>query len=57
MIDYEGVNIVIEEMPQGCVILDKNTHKQITITSTHDALALISSLRKMLKTIGEEDDE
>lgn len=58
MSDYSGDDIVIEEMPQGCVIIGKNG--TVVISSYHDALAVIASLQLMLEVqsgfIGEKDD-
>lgn len=55
-IAYEGDDIVIEEMPQGCVLTQISfTGRGITIASTRDALAVIESLQRMLKVqLGEE---
>lgn len=52
-IDYEGDNIAIEEMPQGCIINHKNG--EVIISSTKDALAVIASLTKMLQFLEQED--
>jgi hypothetical protein len=41
-------DIEIEEMPQGCIINQKN--KSILISSPRDACALIISLTEMLKS-------
>ena len=44
-ITYEGDDIIIEEMPQGCVLTQvSHTGRGITIASTQDALAVIESL-------------
>lgn len=61
-ITYEGDNITIEEMPQGCVIsqesLDGFYEDCVVITSTRDALAVIASLEKMIRIqLGEEENE
>lgn len=57
-LDYEGDNICIEEMPQGCVISPVGQFGvSVVISSTHDALAVIASLRKMLAIqLGEDKD-
>ncbi len=56
-ITYEGDDIIIEEMPQGCVLSNYQGLGDVTIASTRDALAVIASLRKMLKIqLGEEDE-
>jgi len=41
--------IIIEEMPQGCIITDIKTRDEIVIASMHDALALAQSLLEMVK--------
>lgn len=57
---YEGSDILIEEMPQGCVITPiihvsgELAHwdiagDSITISSVEDAIELIESLERMLK--------
>lgn len=52
---YEGDNICIEEMPQGCIISSMDLDKKpwlefsITVSSTRDALALIDSLQRMIE--------
>lgn len=49
MFTYEGDDITIEEMPQGCIIMSNDdVHKSIVVASTRDALALILSLTKMV---------
>lgn len=49
-ITYEGDDIIIEEMPQGCVISSPTLwNVYVTVSSTKDALALIASLQKMLE--------
>ena len=51
MFAYEGDDITIEEMPQGCVIAnvqDDGITQQVVIASTRDAIALILSLTKMV---------
>ena len=54
-ITYEGDDIIIEEMPQGCVITNYRSGKTVMIISTQDALAVIESLQRMLKVqLGEE---
>ena len=45
---YEGDNIYIEEMPQGCVITSVDGRGTVVISSTYDALKVIESLQKML---------
>jgi len=58
MIDYEGDDIMISEMPQGCVIMGYGDRNTITVSSQRDALALIASLQKMLQIqFGEENDK
>ena len=55
MNNYSGDDIVIEEMPQGCVITsEKGT---VVISSTADALAVIESLKLMLKYLGYKEEE
>lgn len=56
-ITYEGDDIIIEEMPQGCVLSQISfTGRGITIASTHDAIAVIESLQKMLRIqLGDEN--
>lgn len=55
MSDYEGDDIQIEEMPQGCVISFYYTANytgrwvSVTIGSNRDILALISSLTRLLQ--------
>lgn len=55
MSDYYGDDIVIEEMPQGCVIsaVGKDGNKwaeyNIVVSSAKDAKALIDSLERMLE--------
>jgi len=57
-ITYEGDDIIIEEMPQGCVLSQISfTGRGITIASTQDALAVIDSLQRMLKIQLGEDEE
>lgn len=56
MSEYSGDDIVIEEMPQGCVITGANG--QVTISSQADAQAVIKSLQLMLSIqLGEEGDK
>ena len=48
-IDYDGDDIKIDEMPQGCIIYPKgDSRNYILIASFSDALAVIQSLSKML---------
>lgn len=47
-INYEGDDIKIEEMPQGCIISNMQD-KFVIISSTNDALAVIESLERMLE--------
>lgn len=55
MSDYCGDSIIIEEMPQGCVIsaVGKDGNKwmgyNIVVASAKDAKALIDSLERMLE--------
>lgn len=53
MIDYAGDDILIEEMPQGCVVtyqkFDGST-VEIVISSFNAAIALRKSLRKLIET-------
>lgn len=49
---YDGHDILIEEMPNGCVI--SNKHGEVTVATTQDALALIASLTKMLQVMDEK---
>jgi hypothetical protein len=52
--DYEGHDITIEEMPQGCVIGDIHEDgKAIVVLSTADAEHLIESLWRMIKSMQE----
>jgi hypothetical protein len=65
MINYNGNEIMIEEMPQGCVVHRKPVNKEsiniytgypipiatITVASLEDAVALRDSLNKMIKII------
>jgi hypothetical protein len=59
--DYAGDNIVIQEMPQGCIISKIEEETQtwawptVQVASTKDALALIASLTKMLRYLDSED--
>jgi hypothetical protein len=54
MSDYSGDDIVIEEMPQGCVITgNKGT---VVISSIQDAVAVIASLQFMLEQMEDEND-
>lgn len=46
-IDYEGDDVDIEEMPQGCILYNKQG-KFVIITTTKDALALVESLCRVL---------
>lgn len=49
---YEGDSIIIEEMPQGCIISstgDEIVHQYVQISSTRDALAVIDSLQRMIE--------
>lgn len=55
-ITYEGDDIIIEEMPQGCVLTNYRG-RGVTIASTRDALAVIESLQRMLKIQLGEDEE
>ena len=49
-ITYEGDDIYIEEMPQGCIISQVNgLGGSVRISSSYDALKVIESLQKMLK--------
>jgi len=53
--NYSGDDIVIEEMPQGCVITgEKGT---VVINSSADAIAVIKSLKLMLKYLGYKEEE
>lgn len=60
MIDYVGIEINIEEMPQGCVISNKrkdifdNPYQTITISNVKDAKAVISSLQSLIKHLSGE---
>ena len=47
-IDYVGDDIAIEEMPQGCIIANKQG-KFVIIASISDALAVIESLERMIE--------
>ena len=49
MINYEGDNILIEEMPQGCVLSQHISGHEVVISSLQDALAVIESLTRMIK--------
>lgn len=47
---YKGDDIIIEEMPQGCVVVCKSDpYIYITVSSLQDAMELIESLERMLK--------
>lgn len=48
MADLIGDEISIEEMPQGCIITQTGKMESIIISSEHDALMVIQSLRKMI---------
>ena len=53
-VSYNGDDVVLEEMPQGCVVSGKDGY--VVISSTSDALAVIESLQKMLKIqLGESE--
>jgi len=61
MVNYDGDDIAIEEMPQGCVISQGawgGLHTDVVIiASTRDALAVIASLKKMIRIqLGEEEN-
>lgn len=48
---YEGDDIAIEEMPQGCIISsigEERVHQYVQISSKRDALAIIDSLQRMI---------
>ena len=47
---FEGDEITIEEMPQGCVITDKALDKTIVISSIKDAKIVILSLLRMIES-------
>lgn len=62
MVDYNGDNIMIEEMPQGCFIHEKTTpevsnefdslpeiESTVRVSSVKDAKALIESLSRMIE--------
>ena len=54
---YEGDDITIEEMPQGCIIMSNNdVHQSVVIASTKDALAVMESLAKMISIQMEESE-
>lgn len=47
---YEGDDIYIEEMPNGCFISQVNGRGEtVLISSMADAIAIIASLQKMIK--------
>lgn len=49
-VTYEGDDIYIEEMPQGCFITQVNGKgESVRISSMYDALKVIESLQKMIK--------
>lgn len=57
-ITYEGDDIYIEEMPQGCFITQVNGKGEtVRISSMHDALEVIKSLQKMIQIQYGELDE
>lgn len=57
-IAYRGDDIIIEEMPQGCVVTGITGQHTIVIYSYQDAKALIDSLQKMINIqFGEEESE
>ncbi len=46
---YEGDDIDIEEMPQGCIISSsREWDRYVQISSKRDALAVIDSLQRMI---------
>lgn len=51
--DYEGHDINIQEMPQGCVISSNINGSSIVVSSLVDAEYLIESLWRMLKSMKE----
>lgn len=58
MIIYSGDEIIIEEMPQGCMVTGITGQHTIIIYSYQDAKALIDSLQKMINIqFGEKHDE
>ena len=69
MIDYNGDDIMFEEMPQGCIIYHKRVpetirefdglpeiDEEIVISSLKDAVALRNSLDKMISLISEKGE-
>lgn len=58
MINYSGDGITIEEMPQGCIIAQKNEITQevgdikyVCVASRVDVIALIESLGRLLESM------
>jgi hypothetical protein len=51
MVNYNGDDITIEEMPQGCVINSKGG--EVIVSSIKDALALLESLTRLISSMVE----
>lgn len=58
--DYDGDQIQIEEMPQGCILYQTSDggHRtsEIIISSRDDALAVIESLQRMIEHLDKENE-
>ena len=52
---FEGDEITIEEMPQGCVITDKALDKTIVISSIKDAEIVTLSLLRMIESFSKQN--
>ena len=52
---FEGDEIIVEEMPQGCVITNKVSDKTIVISSVRDAKMVILSLLRMIESFSKQN--